>query len=971
MRAAGGNPGCPNGYSGLPDRPPGTACGSRGGHANIPACDWAFRRTVPDRADLVTRDEHEALRRLPGTVGLAVVAPVADDASAAVRPLQAGPGSARSRPGAFPREMGPTAFMAMQRFAGNRAMVQALGRSQAPGLLESLAPDLGEEAAPGGAPPAEALSLPGQAGAAPGDSGDGGPNGFGTSGDGAGTSGGGAANGGAASGATEVTRASSEPTGSLAGGAANGGAAKAGAATVGAGGNGAGSKASGSAAARGSAASRAAHAAARGSDSGGAAKAATDGAGAGGAAKAAGGAGAAGAVTGGATTGTTHSRRSAPPPIIATGGGPTGSTAGSPTTRAKSSPLPDGAGPGPGAGGIGSPVVPGPGPEVSGAAGGGGTAGVAAADTAKTGIDWNEMLSEFGPPARTILEVGRLIPGWGLVAGFASDSLSFASDISSIPTSKNAALTTGLVIFRNVVNILNNGLGHVLYVDQLIQDGLAGSVVGAEFTPFTAATNELLAGIKVALDEVQMGTDILVEVEALYEANHAPDSAEAEKWRSLADGYAANILGDVVNTILDLISLSSAGAANTAPVEEAKLPLTLAGAFLEHAAPNIIGAINNVLGVWLGGLVTKGRTAATGAPAAGGAGTGTSPATGGGPAPAPGGVGAGAQPAVQRIGGLSGGGDGRGAQAASLRDQALVLDIAGGFIDVEAPQARATYDGINVVIESFEAYANDQIAQIDAVVGALSGGKSAFQVIRDAVKAGLDDMNGKLAMAQQLGDGATNAKANAASISAACTAVLSGIDSLVMPDVQIPSVDLGDGVVADAAAAVANTAAEAANAAIELAISGVSTALDTAKDSVRGPVQELKEHADGLGEWLAILATKCTEMVGTLHAQIASFSEGLGHCNNIEDVINLIIGQVSDLTGMPKVTVQDLRNTWNSVGPYIDQFAALGPQVHDRAAALRAQAAELEEGGGAGPTLALPPGPPPDAGTGPGVGAAA
>jgi len=42
--------------------------------------------------------------------------------------------------------------------------------------------------------------------------------------------------------------------------------------------------------------------------------------------------------------------------------------------------------------------------------------------TATTGIDWNQMLSDFGPPARTILEVGRLIPGWGLVAGLASDS---------------------------------------------------------------------------------------------------------------------------------------------------------------------------------------------------------------------------------------------------------------------------------------------------------------------------------------------------------------------------------------------------------------------------------------------------------------------------------------------------------------------------------------------------------------------
>ena len=583
------------------------------------------------------------------------------------------------------------------------------------------------------------------------------------------------------------------------------------------------------------------------------------------------------------------------------------------------------------------------------------------------------MLSDFGPPARTILEVGRLIPGWGLVAGLASDSLSFASDLSSIPASRNARFATDLVIFRNIVNILNNGLGHVLYVDQLIQDGLAGSVVAAEFTPLTAAANEVLSGIKVALDEVQLGTDVIVEVEALYQANHAPDSTEAEAWRALADNYAANILGDVVNTILDLISLTSAGAANTAPVEEAKLPLTLAGAFLEHAAPNIISAINNVIGVWLGSGVTAGRHAATGTPAAGGAGPSAGAGGGpGGPAPAPGGSGPGTGSKVQRIGGgMPGDTGGPGGRAARLQAQAAAFDLAGGFVDIEAPQARATYDGMNLVIGDFEAYAEDQVAQIDAVVGALTGGKSAFQVIRDAVKAGLDDMNAKLAMAQSLGETATNAKANAASISAACTSVLAGIDGLVMPSVRIPSVKLGDGVLADAASAVANTAAEAANAALELAISGVSSALDTAKEAVRSPILDLQGHADRLGEWLAILATKCTEMVATLHTHIASFSEGLGHCNNVEDVINLIIGQVSDLTGMPRVTVQDLRNTWDSVGPYIDDFAALGPQLHDRATALRAQAAEPGVDGEGSPTFALPPGPPPNAGAAAGAAAGA
>lgn len=491
------------------------------------------------------------------------------------------------------------------------------------------------------------------------------------------------------------------------------------------------------------------------------------------------------------------------------------------------------------------------------------------------------MLADFAPPARTVFEVTRLIPGWGLLGGLAADSLNFASDLAAIPNSENADLATGLIVFRNFVNIGNNGVGHILYVNQLIQDGLAGSVVGVEFKPLTAAANTALSTVKVVLDEVQMGTDIVIEVETLYQSNHAPTSAEAEQWRTLADGYAANILGDVVNLVLDVISLSSLGAANTAPIQQGRQPLTLAAAFMRNATPNIIAAVNGVLGVWLGNLVTEGRKAYVGSPT-------------------------------------------------ELNAQALALDAAGLIVDIEGPRARATYDGINIVVDALVAYADEQIAQVNVVAEALSGGKTAFQLIRDAVRDGLDDMNRKLGMVEQLAASATSAQANAASISAACASVLGALDGLVMPDVRVPTVELGEGIVAGAAEAVANEAVEAANAALRLAMASVSASLETAKDGIRGPVEAVQEQADALGEWMALLATECTAMIGMLNSHIASFSDGLGRCTNIEQVIDLVIGQISDLTGMPRVTVQEIRDAWSSVGPYIDQFAALGPRRHQR-----------------------------------------
>ena len=537
-------------------------------------------------------------------------------------------------------------------------------------------------------------------------------------------------------------------------------------------------------------------------------------------------------------------------------------------------------------------------------------------ETAKSGIDWNQILSDYGPPVRTVLEVGRLIPGWGLLAGFGADALNFQSDLASIPKSENADLATGLIVFRNFVNIGNNGLGHILYVNQLIQDGLAGSVVGAEFTPLTAAANEVLSGVKVGLDEVQMGTDIVIEVEALYESNHAPTSAEAEQWKQLADGYAANLLGDVVNITLDIISLASAGAANTAPVQQAREPLSLAGAFMKSAVPNIIGGLNGVIGVWLGNLMTAGRHAYEGSPT-------------------------------------------------ELREQALIYDVAGGFVDHEAGQARTTYTAVDAVIGAFEAYADQQIEQLNVVAGALSGGKTAFQLIRDAVQSGLEDMHNKLSMVEQLASLASNAQTNAAAISGACDTILGALDSLVIPSYNLPQVELGDSVLADATEYLANQATAAANALIRRTVANVQSRIDGVKDEVRGPVEAVQQKADNLGEWLALLATECGAMAGTLNGYIINFSEGLGKCTSAEQVMDLIIGQISDLTGMPKFTVQDMRDGWHSIGTYIDGYVALGQSLHQRATDLRQHADARESGIDAGPDFAPPP-PllPPGSGTG-------
>ena len=707
---------------------------------------------MPDRAQLAEREQLEALRRSSRAAGVDAAVPVADEAAlvreaALAPPIAGGQGVARAGVAGMPRGMSPAMLMSMQRFAGNRATVQAVGLFQKSGSAGTKKPEEEKEpleedasagpesAGPEAKPPKEtsAAAGPPDGGGLPGGSAPppaGGATGGATGGasGGAGSPGGPGDSGSSKSG-TEPTvkppalepeiagsaKSGTEPTtkpgpiGGTLGGAAG--------AAIGAGDAKSGTEPP-----------------AKPADVAGVAG------------------GAPGGTAGSAKSGTEPTTK--PGPIGGTLGGAAGAAIGAGETKSGTEPpaKPDataGLTPGPkptgtaGAGGGGG-TQPGGGDHVTppgGTTPGGGdhvvppgptgTAGPTAPpasvplgphglpdpETAKSGIDWNQILSDYGPPVRTVLEVGRLIPGWGLLAGFGADALNFQSDLASIPKSENADLATGLIVFRNFVNIGNNGLGHILYVNQLIQDGLAGSVVGAEFTPLTAAANEVLSGVKVGLDEVQMGTDIVIEVEALYESNHAPTSAEAEQWKQLADGYAANLLGDVVNITLDIISLASAGAANTAPVQQARQPLSLAGAFMKSAVPNIIGGLNGVIGVWLGNLMTAGRHAYEGSPT-------------------------------------------------ELREQALIYDMAGGFVDHEAGQARMTYSAVDAVIGAFEAYADQQVEQLNTIAGALSGGKTAFQLIRDAVQSGLEDMHNKLSMVEQLASLASNAQTNAAAISA-------------------------------------------------------------------------------------------------------------------------------------------------------------------------------------------------------------
>ena len=95
------------------------------------------------------------------------------------------------------------------------------------------------------------------------------------------------------------------------------------------------------------------------------------------------------------------------------------------------------------------------------------------------GAIWDEHKLDF---ARTALEVARLYPGYGLFAGFTADGINVYQDFDKI-AGEEAPWFKMFLGLRSGIMVLNNGLGHLAYVNQLVQDGMAVSVVFVEFTP--------------------------------------------------------------------------------------------------------------------------------------------------------------------------------------------------------------------------------------------------------------------------------------------------------------------------------------------------------------------------------------------------------------------------------------------------------------------------------------------------------
>ena len=323
-----------------------------------------------------------------------------------------------------------------------------------------------------------------------------------------------------------------------------------------------------------------------------------------------------------------------------------------------------------------------------------------------SGIDWDSVWGDFNSedtlsPAnlvRTGLEASRLIPGWGLIGGMAADIISAAQDFSTLPDDAPEELQA-ILLFRSGVQIINNALGHIAYVDQLIQDALAGSVVGAEFVPVTAAINEAVMAAKVTVGSVQFLCDIVLEAAALYQRENSPPGSDSWKaYDSMASNFAANLVGDVVGLTLDVISLSTAGVANDGPIRT--------GANATKAAFPVAKTVGQMILQFVQGLFNV----------YGGSG-------------------------VSAVGG--------GDERADLADPTGMNRLATfAVIHAELTRTRHAYDVGDTVLEMLQEGIDSQIEAFRELAMEFTDGQDPFVMMRDAAVQGLDNMRQKVASAR-------------------------------------------------------------------------------------------------------------------------------------------------------------------------------------------------------------------------------
>ena len=522
-----------------------------------------------------------------------------------------------------------------------------------------------------------------------------------------------------------------------------------------------------------------------------------------------------------------------------------------------------------------------------------------------------------GNLARTVLEIGRLagpitlgplpIP-LGPACGLAANSINAYQDyVASCNLDDNGLIVlTGI---RNGANILGGLAGDLSYCTTIIQDLLAGTVIGVELVPVTMAINEVLDLssaafnlVKVAADSATMSYSIVrsLQVEAL-------DPVKAEAYRSMATGYLANTIADNISLFFDLVDIMSGGVFQGEigdKVVKASTGITeFGGALGKFAARTSKGAMfdaivkNNSsvknlflkamdigIGIWGGNLGDEVRGANA-------SDTEANPV----------------QPMLNEN------------EPAQLSVKDSVQDFTGDYILNELKTVEYIYnlgsDGINAMpghIRSIMNYVEEHAKEI-------TGSEDPFKVMMGMVTGEMENLENQLTGLAQSKEAISQLEIGLNGSYEYLQALENAIDNLQMPEIDIfEDKDIGDNPVADMIEGVVNAGQDVAEEALQFLLDQVQEQIDKVKEIVRGVIQKVMEELDFCYQWMSLLMQTIDEQIIFVRDLIANVREKLESCKNFEDIFNAMLASISEVLGLEdNITIDSIVEKWNEFDAFI------------------------------------------------------
>jgi hypothetical protein len=349
------------------------------------------------------------------------------------------------------------------------------------------------------------------------------------------------------------------------------------------------------------------------------------------------------------------------------------------------------------------------------------------------------------------------------------------------------------------------------------------------------------------------------------------DAQAQAAWDAMVANYEANVVGDIAGAVLDVVDLTTLGFANVQPIQAGLRVVKELWDATGSARGMVFTVLQGWFNVWGGEI-------------------------------------------VEQVGGAEG----------------LSRAVAGGQIALELQRIKASYQLGDLMIGEAAEYVAGQIAELEQGAELVLGGRDPFITARDAAVEGLAALEAQIADIGEMGALSTTGAEKAAAVEEACTEGLELLDTIELPELDVPESDLGEGAAADLAEGALNMAGDIAEAGLGMALGQLQAQIDLAKDALRAPLETMRENAVAFGEFMQLVSEEAAVQLAVAEERAERVRGQLAKCESLEDIIDTVIEQILETVGLhADFEVDDLRQAWGELGVTIDEAIVWAEALRD------------------------------------------